>query len=138
MKAPVQQELSGWAERLLSVPGVQCATFLTNDGLKSGGSSNLPVAAQDGVAAMGSGLLSTALATVRAITGQPDDADVPLAQITVEVAGQFLIVMAAGSNTSLAVWTEARADIGNIAFEMVTLIGRLAEKAFVSPARDQR
>ncbi|CBG70311.1 roadblock/LC7 domain-containing protein [Streptomyces ipomoeae] len=138
MKAPVQQDLKGWAERLVEVPGVQLAMFFTDDGLKAGGSTNLHGDAQAGAAAMASGMFSTALATVRALNRLPDTAEVALDQITVEVGGQFLIVMAAGNHTNLAVWTEARADIGNVAFEMANLIGRIGAKAFDSPAREHR
>ncbi|MET7300699.1 roadblock/LC7 domain-containing protein [Embleya sp. NPDC005575] len=116
-----QPDHSAWAERLVrSEPGIASALFFTADGLKAGAHA-MDVDTQDSVASMGSGLHSTAKATVRAMASG-DGAELEIRNVVVDTDQGYLIVMDAGKNTRLAAFTTPDAELGTAAYSMLKLI----------------
>jgi len=112
---------SAWAERLVSSePGIASALFFTADGLKAG-ACGMDIDTQDSVASVGSGLHSTAKATVRAIAGA-EAGGLEIRNVVVDTDRGYLIVMDAGKNTRLAAFTTPDAELGTTAYSMLKMI----------------
>lgn len=138
-QAPAQQQhLEELADRLTKESGVRQALFLTDDGLRAGGSRSLSLDAQDKAAATANGLLFTARSAALSISendaGGPAEAP-RVAQVIAETDQGFLIVMGAGEHTILAAWTTPEADIGVVAYKMMELTAKLGQ-SMEAPARE--
>lgn len=130
-RRPVSDEISWVLTPLLELPGVRHALIATGDGLVEGASPGLDRASAERVAAM----TATLHAASRAFTTAFTDEEKPkLAQTVVESDLGFAIVVPAGQNTSLAVFAEPEAQLGNIAYQMQVQVDALA-RALASPAR---
>ncbi|MEV7782792.1 roadblock/LC7 domain-containing protein [Kitasatospora sp. NPDC088351] len=126
-------EISWVLTPLLELPGVLHAVIATGDGLVEGASDGLDRASAERVAAM----TATVHAAARAFTSAFTDTDQPrLAQTVVESELGFAIVVPAGENTSLAVFTSPEAQLGNVAYQMQVQVAALG-RAMASPARQQ-
>ncbi|MGW6916167.1 roadblock/LC7 domain-containing protein [Kitasatospora sp. NPDC054939] len=129
----VTDEISWVLTPLLELPGVLHAVIATGDGLVEGASAGLGRASAERVAAM----TATVHAAARAFTGAFTDSEQPrLSQTVVESDLGFAIVVPAGENTSLAVFTTPEAQLGNVAYQMQLQVDALA-RALASPARQQ-
>ncbi|GAA1383852.1 hypothetical protein GCM10009639_04640 [Kitasatospora putterlickiae] len=118
---------------LLELPGVVHAVVATGDGLVEAASDGLARASAERVAAM----TATVHAAARAFTTAFTDAEQPrLAQTVVESELGFAVVVPAGENTSLAVFTTPDAQLGNVAYQMQVQVAALG-RALASPARRQ-
>ncbi|WP_165989796.1 roadblock/LC7 domain-containing protein [Streptomyces sp. YIM 98790] len=116
---------------LLELPGVRHALIATGDGLVEGASPGLGRASAERVAAM----TATLHAAARAFTTAFTDAEAPgLQQTVVESREGFAIVVPAGQNTSLALFADPEAQLGNIAYQMQVQVAALA-RAMAAPAR---
>jgi predicted regulator of Ras-like GTPase activity (Roadblock/LC7/MglB family) len=93
-----------------------------------GASSQLSREDRERFAAIASGFHSLAKGT-----GQHFEAG-RVIQTMVELEGGFLFVVAAGDRSCLAVFAEADADIGLIAYEMARLVKQVHEHLYV-PSR---
>ncbi|MFD9129267.1 roadblock/LC7 domain-containing protein [Kitasatospora sp. NPDC059571] len=130
-RRPATDEVSWVLTPLLELPGVRHALIATGDGLVEGASPELDRASAERVAAM----TATLHAASRAFTTAFTDEEKPrLAQTVVESDLGFAIVVPAGQNTSLAVFAEPDAQLGNIAFQMQVQVDALA-RALASPPR---
>lgn len=131
--SPTATEISWVLNPLLELPGVLHAVVASGDGLVEAASDSLGRASAERVAAM----TATVHAASRAFTTAFTDTERPrLAQTVVESDLGYAIVVPAGENTSLAVFTAPDAQLGNVAYQMqlqVTALGR----ALASPSRQQ-
>lgn len=132
--APAAAEGIGWVlSPLLELPGVVHAVIATGDGLVEAASAGLGRASAERVAAM----TATVHAAARAFTTAFTDTEQPrLAQTVVESELGFAVVVPAGENTSLAVFTTPEAQLGNVAYQMQVQVAALG-RALASPARRQ-
>ncbi|MFI9329852.1 roadblock/LC7 domain-containing protein [Kitasatospora sp. NPDC052868] len=126
-------EISWVLTPLLELPGVLHAVIATGDGLVEGASDGLSRASAERVAAM----TATVHAAARAFTSAFTDTEQPKpVQTVVESELGFAIVVPAGENTSLAVFTTPDAQLGNVAYQMQVQVAALG-RAMASPARQQ-
>jgi predicted regulator of Ras-like GTPase activity (Roadblock/LC7/MglB family) len=120
-------ELNWLLDELVSRVGeIRHAIVLSGDGLPVGASTNLSREDRERFAAIASGFHSLAKGT-----GQNFQAG-GVVQTMVELEGGFLFVVAAGARSCLAVFGEANADIGLVAFEMARLVKQVREHLYVS------
>ncbi|GAB2896311.1 roadblock/LC7 domain-containing protein [Streptomyces mayteni] len=114
--AQLGRVLDELAER---VPGIRHALILAADGLPRGASRSLGREDAEQLAAVASGFHSLARGVGRHFeTGN-------VRQTLVELDDAFLLVTAAGARSALAVFTEADADIGQVAYELTLLVKRV-------------
>ncbi|MQS14415.1 roadblock/LC7 domain-containing protein [Streptomyces kaniharaensis] len=124
-------EISWVLTPLLELPGVLHAVIATGDGLVEGASDGLGRASAERVAAMTATVHAAARAFTTAFT---DTAQPRLAQTVVESDLGYAIVVPAGENTSLAVFTSTDAQLGNVAYQMQVQVAALG-RALASPPR---
>ncbi|MGK5530564.1 roadblock/LC7 domain-containing protein [Streptomyces sp. URMC 129] len=109
------------------VPHVRHALVLAADGLPRGASRSLGREDGEQLAAVASGFHSLARGVGRHFeTGA-------VRQTLVELDNAFLLVTAAGQGSALAVFTEAEADIGQVAYEMALLVKRVGPQLATPP-----
>ena len=109
------------------VRAVHCAMVLSADGLPLAASAALTREDGEHLAAVASGLHSLAKGTSRHFdTGT-------VRQTMIEFDRGFLFVMAAGAGAGLAVFSDADADVGLIAYEMARLVRRVGEHLSAPP-----
>jgi len=101
------------------VPGTAHAILVSADGLLMAGSESLPADRAEQVAAVSSGLASLAVGASRLFEGGQ------VLQTVVEMEKGFLLLMAVGDGSNLAVLTQEGADIGQIGYEMALLVDRV-------------
>ncbi len=108
--------VSGFAR---DVPGVSHAIVVSADGLLSAASSHLPLDRADQLAAVTSGLASLSAGASRLFDGGA------VLQSVVEMENGYLLLMGVGSGAYLAALAVAGCDIGQIGYEMATLVDRV-------------
>lgn len=113
------------------VAQIRHAVVLSGDGLPVGASSHLSREERERFAAIASGFHSLAKGT-----GQHFEAGA-VVQTMVELEGGFLFVVAAGDRSCLAVFSDANADIGLVAYEMARLVKQVREHLYVPSRPDQ-
>lgn len=101
------------------LPGAERAVLLSADGLLIGRSSSLSEEDAEHLSAVSSGFHSLAKGTGRHFGGGA------VRQTIVEMEQAFLVVTAAGQGASLALLTEADADLGMVAYEMNLMVKRV-------------
>ncbi len=106
-------------ELVQRVASVHHALVLSSDGLARGASRTLGREDSEQLAAVASGLHSLA----RGVGRHFDTGGVR--QTLVELEDAFLMVASAGSGSALAVFADAEADIGQVAYEMTLLVKRV-------------
>jgi predicted regulator of Ras-like GTPase activity (Roadblock/LC7/MglB family) len=114
-------------ELVARVPHVRHALVLSSDGLARGASRSLDREDSEQLAAVASGLHSLARGA-----GKHFDTG-GVRQTLVELDDAFLLVSAAGSGSALAVFAEADADIGQVAYEMTLLVKRVGPHLATPP-----
>lgn len=120
--------VSGFAR---DVPGVSHAIIVSADGLLSAASSHLPLDRADQLAAVTSGLASLSAGASRLFDGGA------VLQSVVEMENGYLLLMGVGSGAYLAALAVAGCDIGQIGFEMVTLVDRVGTTMDIAPRSGQ-
>jgi predicted regulator of Ras-like GTPase activity (Roadblock/LC7/MglB family) len=110
------------------VAQIHHAVVLSGDGLAVGASGEMNREDRERFAAMASGFHSLAKGTSLHFSAGN------VVQTMVELEGGFLFVVAAGDRSCLAVFSEAEADIGLIAYEMARLVKQVREHLYV-PSR---
>ncbi|MDV6266052.1 dynein regulation protein LC7 [Rhodococcus sp. ACPA4] len=108
--------VSGFAR---DVPGVSHAIIVSADGLLSAASTHLPLDRADQLAAVTSGLASLSAGASRLFDGGA------VLQSVVEMEHGYLLLMGVGSGAYLAALAVAGCDIGQIGYEMATLVDRV-------------
>ena len=99
------------------VPGVSHAIIVSADGLLTASSTHLPLDRADQLAAVTSGLASLSAGASRLFDGGA------VMQSVVEMENGYLLLMGVGSGAYLAALAVAGCDIGQIGYEMATLVG---------------
>ncbi|WP_371794930.1 roadblock/LC7 domain-containing protein [Streptomyces sp. NBC_01718] len=122
-------ELNWLLEELVAhVPEIRHAVVLSSDGLPIGTSKELTRDDGERFAAIASGFHSLAKGTGRHFRAGR------VVQTLVELEDGFLFVVAAGEGSCLAVFSDADADVGLVAYEMTRLVKRVGAH-LGSPAR---
>ncbi|MDZ7916060.1 MAG: roadblock/LC7 domain-containing protein [Rhodococcus sp. (in: high G+C Gram-positive bacteria)] len=101
------------------VPGVSHAIIVSADGLLTASSTHLPLDRADQLAAVTSGLASLSAGASRLFDGGA------VMQSVVEMENGYLLLMGVGSGAYLAALAVAGCDIGQIGYEMATLVDRV-------------
>jgi predicted regulator of Ras-like GTPase activity (Roadblock/LC7/MglB family) len=101
------------------VPTVAHAILVSADGLLMAASTSIPEDRAEQVAAVSSGLGSLAVGAARLFDGGA------VLQTIIEMQRGFLLLMAVGDGSNLAVLTEESADIGQVGYEMALLVDRV-------------
>ncbi|MCT4351815.1 roadblock/LC7 domain-containing protein [Streptomyces sp. Je 1-79] len=111
----------GWLleELVAHVPEIRHVIVLSGDGLPVGTSARLTRDDAERFAAIASGFHSLAKGTGRHFGAGG------VIQTLVELEDGFLFVVAAGEGSCLAVFSEASADVGLVAYEMARLVKRV-------------
>ena len=119
----VQNAGLGWLLDDLTkrMESVRHALVLSNDGLVTGGSSELRREDAEHLAAVSSGLHSLAKGSGRHFHAGN------VRQTMIEFDDAVLFVTAAGDGSCLCVLSSAEADIGQVAYEMTLLVNRVGE-----------
>ena len=100
------------------VPGVSHALAVASDGLMIAASRNLLKDNADKLAAFTSGISSLTTGASKIMNGGAVEQNVT------EMAGGYLIVMAIGDGSILTVLAAKDCDLGQVTYEMATLIDR--------------
>ncbi|TSD47564.1 dynein regulation protein LC7 [Rhodococcus sp. KBS0724] len=116
--------VSGFAR---DVPGVSHAIIVSADGLLSAASTHLPLDRADQLAAVTSGLASLSAGASRLFDGGA------VLQSVVEMENGYLLLMGVGSGAYLAALAVAGCDIGQIGYEMATLVDRVGTTMDIAP-----
>jgi predicted regulator of Ras-like GTPase activity (Roadblock/LC7/MglB family) len=111
------------------VCGISHALAVSADGLKIASSQYLLAEHADQLAAFTAGLASLTAGAARLMGAGPVEQNVT------EMAGGYLIVMAIGDGSILTVLAEKTCDLGQVSYEMATLIDRVG--ATLVPDRRQ-
>ncbi|MEU8568231.1 roadblock/LC7 domain-containing protein [Streptomyces pathocidini] len=115
-------ELDWLLDELVSrITEVRHAVVLSGDGFAVGVSSGLTRDDAERFAAIASGFHSLAKGAGRHFRAGG------VIQTMVELEDGFLFVVAAGDGSCLAVFTDANADVGLVAYEMARLVDRVGE-----------
>ena len=124
----------GWLlADIVTVPEVQHAVVVSNDGLEIGRSGDIERDDAERLAAACSGLQSLARGVAQGFGG-PQSAT---RQIIVEYGGGYLFIVAAGAGTHLAVVTGEAVDAGLVAYQMQVLVERIGAHLTSPPRVDQ-
>ncbi|WP_323746195.1 roadblock/LC7 domain-containing protein [Catenulispora pinisilvae] len=125
---PGRSEL-GWLLDELStrVPMIRHAVVLSADGLAVATSAKISREDGEHLAAVASGLHSLAKGATRHFGSGP------VRQTMIEFDQGFLFVVAAGGGACLAVFSDAGADVGLIAYEMARTVRRVGEHLTAPP-----
>jgi predicted regulator of Ras-like GTPase activity (Roadblock/LC7/MglB family) len=115
-------QLSWLLDNLVNqVEHVEQAIILSTDGLIVASSQGLARADGEHLSALASGLQSLAQGAGQHFRGGN------VRQIIIELEKTFLLVMAAGNGTCLAVLTSAEPNVGLVAYEMAMLVRRMGK-----------
>lgn len=121
---PLDWLVSGFAR---DVPGVSHAIIVSADGLLSATSTHLPLDRADQLAAVTSGLASLSAGASRLFDGGA------VLQSVVEMENGYLLLMGVGSGAYLAALAVSGCDIGQIGYEMATLVDRVGTAMDIAP-----
>ena len=113
------------------VPGVSHAIIVSADGLLTASSTHLPLDRADQLAAVTSGLASLSAGASRLFDGGA------VMQSVVEMENGYLLLMGVGSGAYLAALAVAGCDIGQIGYEMATLVDRVGTTMDFAPRTSQ-
>ena len=113
------------------VPGVSHAIIVSADGLLTASSTHLPLDRADQLAAVTSGLASLSAGASRLFDGGA------VMQSVVEMENGYLLLMGVGSGAYLAALAVAGCDIGQIGYEMATLVDRVGTTMDIDPRTSQ-
>lgn len=122
----------GWLvdDLVRRVAGVQRAVLLSADGLLMARSSGLTQTDAEHLAAVGSAYRSLSRGTAAHFEAGE------VRQTVVEMDTAFLLVAAAGTEASLAVFAAADADLGLVAYEMNRMVARVGSHLSARPRVD--
>ncbi|MFJ9517464.1 roadblock/LC7 domain-containing protein [Kitasatospora sp. NPDC101801] len=114
-------------ELVSRVAQIRFAVMLSADGLAVGTSAGIGREDGEHLAAVASGFHSLAKGAARHFEAGE------VRQTMVELEHGFLFVAAAGEGSCLAVFAQADADLGLIAYEMARLVRRVGEHLYTPP-----
>lgn len=114
------------------VRGVTHAVVVSTDGLLIARSSDLTKDHADSLSAITSGLASLTFSAANLMSAGPVEQNVT------EMRDGFLVVMAIDNRSLLIVLAAKDADMGQVAYEMATLINRVGAAVTPEPRHPQR
>ncbi|MFG2440561.1 roadblock/LC7 domain-containing protein [Streptomyces sp. NPDC048508] len=123
-------DLNWILDDLVNVPHTRHAVLLSADGLLNAASSGVNREMGETVAAIASGMQSLSRAGANFASGDPDS---PWEQTLTQFGNSFLILMAAGEGSYLAVSADREADLGDVSFRMLKTIDRVGEVLGIAP-----
>jgi len=124
----------GWMlTDIVTVPEVQHAVVVSNDGLEIGRSERIAREDAERLAAACSGLQSLARGVAQGFGGRHSSTR----QIIIEYGGGYLFVVAAGAGSHLAVVTSEAVDAGLVAYQMQVLVERIGAHLTSPPRVEQ-
>ncbi|MFI6447349.1 roadblock/LC7 domain-containing protein [Kitasatospora sp. NPDC050543] len=124
----------GWLlADITTVPEVQHAVVVSNDGLEIGRSTGIVREDAERLAAACSGLQSLARGVAQGFGGRQSTTR----QIIIEYGGGYLFVVAAGAGAHLAVVTGEAVDAGLVAYQMQVLVERIGTHLTSPPRVEQ-
>lgn len=103
------------------VPGVAHGVTVSADGLLLTASTDLPNDRADQFAAVASGLISLTEGAARCFEAGNVN------ETIVDMDGGSMVLMSISDGSSIAVLTEPRCDLGQVAYEMARLVDRVGE-----------
>jgi len=124
VKGELSWLLDGMLERVVEARHV---VLLSGDGLRIASSKGLARDDAEHLAALASGFQSLARSTGEQFDGGA------VRQTIVEMDEAFLFVTSAGQGANLAVLSDAKADVGVIAYEMAMLVTRVGRHLSARP-----
>jgi predicted regulator of Ras-like GTPase activity (Roadblock/LC7/MglB family) len=118
---PQQRSALDWlvTEFTRQVPGVAHAVLVSVDGLLVAASELLPAERADQLAAVTSGLASLSTGAAQLFDGGR------VLQSVVEMQNGYLLIMRVGDGSHLAVLAAGNAEVGQVGYEMATLVERV-------------
>ncbi|TWE18884.1 roadblock/LC7 domain-containing protein [Kitasatospora atroaurantiaca] len=124
----------GWLlADIVTVPEVQHAVVVSNDGLEIGRSERIAREDAERLAAACSGLQSLARGVAQGFGGRHSSTR----QIIIEYGGGYLFIVAAGAGAHLAVVTGEAVDAGLVAYQMQVLVERIGAHLTSPPRVEQ-
>jgi len=124
----------GWMlTDIVTVPEVQHAVVVSNDGLEIGRTEQIGRDDAERLAAACSGLQSLARGVAQGFGGRTSSTR----QIIVEYGGGYLFIVAAGAGAHLAVVTGEAVDAGLVAYQMQVLVERIGSHLTSPPRHEQ-
>jgi len=127
-QSTVERDLDWLATRFVSeVPDAAHAILVSSDGLLMAASASIPGERGEQLAAVSSGLASLAVGAAHLLGGGG------ALQTVVEMENGYLMLMSVGDGSSLAVLTQASADIGQIGYEMALMVDRVGKVVQAQP-----
>ncbi|MBB5913055.1 hypothetical protein BJY24_001922 [Nocardia transvalensis] len=109
------------------VPGVAHAVLVSADGLLMAASAQLPVDRAEQLSAVTAGLASLSVGVSNLFEGGT------VLQSVVEMEHGYLLLMAVGDGSYLAVLTNTSCDIGQVGYEMPLLVERVGQTVQATP-----
>jgi predicted regulator of Ras-like GTPase activity (Roadblock/LC7/MglB family) len=116
--------VSSFAEQ---VDGVSHAVLVSADGLLMAASAHLPLDRAEQLSAVTSGLASLAVGVATLFEGGS------VLQSVIEMDHGYLLLMAVGDGSYLAVLTNTSCDIGQVGYEMALLVDRVGPSVQATP-----
>ncbi|MBO0883550.1 MAG: roadblock/LC7 domain-containing protein [Mycobacterium sp.] len=109
------------------VPGVAHAVLVSADGLLMAASEHLPTDRAEQLSAVTAGLASLSVGVSNLFEGGT------VMQSVVEMEHGYLLLMAVGDGSYLAVLTSTNCDIGQVGYEMAVLVDRVGQTVQATP-----
>ena len=109
------------------VPGVTHAVLVSADGLLMAASAQLPLDRAEQLSAVTAGLASLSVGVANLFEGGI------VLQSVVEMERGYLLLMAVGDGSYLAVLTNTSCDIGQVGYEMALLVDRVGVTIEAAP-----
>ncbi|MFF4020672.1 roadblock/LC7 domain-containing protein [Streptomyces sp. NPDC001843] len=127
-------DLSWILDELVNVPHTRHAVLLSADGLLTAASSGVDRELGETVAAIASGMQSLSRAGAAFASGDPNS---PWEQTLTQFGNSFLVLMAAGDGSYLAVGADRDADIADVSYRMLKTIDRVGQTLAIAPRQDR-
>lgn len=112
---------------VVEVPGVAHAVLVSADGLLMAASAQLPLDRAEQLSAVTAGLASLSVGVSTLFEGGS------VLQSVVEMERGYLLLMAVGDGSYLAVLTNSSCDIGQVGYEMALLVDRVGVSVQAAP-----
>ncbi|NUS44632.1 MAG: dynein regulation protein LC7 [Mycobacteriaceae bacterium] len=112
---------------VVEIPGVAHAVLVSADGLLMAASAQLPLDRAEQLSAVTAGLASLSVGVSTLFEGGN------VLQSVVEMDRGYLLLMAVGDGSYLAVLTNSQCDIGQVGYEMALLVDRVGSSVQASP-----
>ncbi|MFF8992511.1 roadblock/LC7 domain-containing protein [Streptomyces sp. NPDC014983] len=127
-------DLSWILDELVDVPHIRHAVLLSADGLLTAASSGVDRELGETVAAIASGMQSLSRAGAVFASGDPNS---PWEQTLTQFGNSFLVLMAAGNGSYLAVGADREANIEDVSYRMIKTVDRVGQTLGLALRQDR-